>query len=212
LEPGGEGKPESRLGRMDRPLRIGVLAVQGNFREHLAVLRRLGVEACEVRKPHQLDGLDGLIIPGGESTTIGKLVRTYELEPAILAFKGAIFGTCAGMILLAREAVDGLPGQPQLGLIDIVVRRNAYGRQVHSFETDLALAGESEPLRAVFIRAPWIESVGADVEILAERDGRPVLARGGRILVAAFHPELTDDTRVHELFCKVAREAASVRS
>ena len=197
---------------MDEPLRIGVLAVQGNFREHLAVLRRLGVEVSEVRKPHQLDGLDGLIIPGGESTTIGKLVRAYDLEQAIVAFEGAIFGTCAGMILLAREAVDGLPGQPQLGLIDIVVRRNAYGRQVHSFETDLELVGASEPLRAVFIRAPWIESAGANVEILAERDGRPVLAREGRILVAAFHPELTDDTRVHELFCKVAREAASVRS
>ena len=197
---------------MDRPLRIGVLAVQGNFREHLAVLRRLGVEASEVRKPNQLDGLDGLIIPGGESTTIGKLVRAYELEQAIVAFKGAIFGTCAGMILLARDTVDGLPGQPLLGLIDIACRRNAYGRQVHSFETDLELAGASEPLRAVFIRAPWIERTGAQVEILAEYDGRPVLAREGRILVAAFHPELTDDTRVHELFCEVAREAASVRS
>jgi pyridoxal 5'-phosphate synthase pdxT subunit len=197
---------------MDRPLRIGVLAVQGNFREHLAVLGRLGVEASEVRKPRQLDGLDGLIIPGGESTAIGKLVRAYELEPAIRAFEGAIFGTCAGMILLARDAVDGLPGQPQLGLIDITVRRNAYGRQVHSFETDLELAGENEPLRAVFIRAPWIERTGPAVEILAEHEGRPVLAREGRILVAAFHPELTDDTRVHELFCKVVREAASVRT
>jgi 5'-phosphate synthase pdxT subunit len=197
---------------MDRPLRFGVLAVQGNFREHLAVLRRLGVEASEVRKPDQLDGLDGLIIPGGESTAIGKLVRAYELEPAIVAFEGAIFGTCAGMILLAREAVDGLPGQPLLGLIDIVVRRNAYGRQVRSFETDLEMAGESKTLRAVFIRAPWIESAGPAVEILARHDGRPVLAREGRILVAAFHPELTGDTRVHELFCEVAREAASVRT
>src|ERR1035437_11034121 len=122
---------------MENPLRIGVLAVQGNFREHLSVLRRLGVEASEVRKPHQLDGLDGLIIPGGESTAIGKLVRAYELESAIRGFKGAIFGTCAGMILLARKVVDGLPGQPLLGLIAIVCRRNAYGRQVHSFETDL---------------------------------------------------------------------------
>ena len=197
---------------MEKPLRIGVLAVQGNFREHLVVLRRLGVEASEVRKPHQLDALDGLIIPGGESTAIGKLVRAYELEQAILGFEGAVFGTCAGMILLARDAVDGLPGQPLLGLIDIVVRRNAYGRQVHSFETDLELAGEGKPLRAVFIRAPWIERAGPGVEILAEYDGRPVLAREGRILVAAFHPELTDDTRVHELFCEVVREAASVRS
>jgi len=186
--------------------------VQGNFREHVAVLRRLGVCTSEVRKPHQLDGLDGLIIPGGESTAIGKLLRTYELESAIRAFEGAIFGTCAGMILLAREAVDGTPDQPLLGLIDIVVRRNAYGRQVRSFETDLELRGDSKPLRAVFIRAPWIESAGPAVEILAEHDGRPVLAREGRILVAAFHPELTDDTRVHELFCEVVREAASVRT
>jgi 5'-phosphate synthase pdxT subunit len=194
---------------MDMPLKIGVLAVQGNFREHVSVLRRLGVEASEVRKPHQLDGLDGLIIPGGESTAIGKLLRTYKLEKAILVFEGAIFGTCAGMILLAQGAVDAVPDQPLLGLIDIVVRRNAY---VHSFETDLDLAGQLEPLRAVFIRAPWIESVGPGVEILAEHDGRPVLAREGRILVAAFHPELTDDTRVHELFCEVTREAASVRT
>ena len=197
---------------MEEPLKIGVLAVQGNFREHVNVLRRLGVRASEVRKPNQLDGLDGLIIPGGESTAIGKLVRAFELEPAILAFKGAIFGTCAGMILLARDAVDATPDQPLLGLIDIVVRRNAYGRQVHSFETDLELAGETRPLRAVFIRAPWIERTGPAVEFLAEHDGRPVLAREGRILVAAFHPELTDDTRVHELFCEVAREAASVRT
>jgi 5'-phosphate synthase pdxT subunit len=194
------------------PLRVGVLAVQGNFREHVAVLRRLGMCASEVRKPHQLDGLDGLIIPGGESTAIGKLLRTYELESAIRTFEGAIFGTCAGMILLAREAVDGTPDQPLLGLIDIVVRRNAYGRQVRSFETDLELRGDSKPLRAVFIRAPWIESAGPAVEILAEHDSRPVLAREGRILVAAFHPELTDDTRVHELFCEVVREAASVRT
>ena len=197
---------------MSEPLRIGVLAVQGNFREHLNVLRGLGVTASEVRKPHQLEGLDALIIPGGESTTIGKLVRAFDLEQAILGFEGAIFGTCAGMILLAREAVDGTPDQSLLGLIDIVVRRNAYGRQVHSFETDLELAGETRPLRAVFIRAPWIESVGPAVEVLAEHDGRPVLAREGRILVAAFHPELTDDKRVHELFCEVAREAASVRT
>jgi 5'-phosphate synthase pdxT subunit len=193
-------------------LRVGVLAVQGNFREHMRMLRRLGVRASEVRKPHQLDGLDGLVIPGGESTAIGKLVRAYELEPVIRAFEGAVFGTCAGMILLARDAVDGVPGQPLLGLIDIVVRRNAYGRQVHSFEADIELAGEEKPLRAVFIRAPWIERAGKEVEVLAEHDGRAVLARQGRILVAAFHPELTDDTRVHELFCQVVREAASVRT
>ena len=197
---------------MGEPLRIGVLAVQGNFREHIAMLARLGTETSEVRKPQQLDGLDGLVLPGGESTAIGKLVRAYDLEDAILAFPGAMFGTCAGMILLARDAVDGVPGQPLLGLIDISVRRNAYGRQISSFETDLEIAGESEPFRAVFIRAPWIERVGPEIEVLAELDSRPVLARSGRILVAAFHPELTGDTRVHELFCEVVREAASVRT
>jgi 5'-phosphate synthase pdxT subunit len=190
---------------MTEPPRIGVLAVQGNFREHLALLRRLGLSAIEVRKPEQLERLDGLVIPGGESTAIGKLLRSYYLEQPIREFQGAILGTCAGMILLAREAVDGVPGQPLLGLIDIVVRRNAYGRQVHSFETDLKLAGEAEPLRAVFIRAPRIEQAGPEVEILAEHDGFPVLARQGRILVAAFHPELTGDTRVHQLFLQAVR-------
>ena len=174
------------------------------------MLARLGTETSEVRKPQQLDGLDGLVLPGGESTAIGKLVRAYDLEDAILAFPGAMFGTCAGMILLARDAVDGVPGQPLLGLIDISVRRNAYGRQISSFETDLEIAGESEPFRAVFIRAPWIERVGPEIEVLAELDSRPVLARSGRILVAAFHPELTGDTRVHELFCEVVLEARSV--
>jgi len=197
---------------MEEPLKIGVLAVQGNFREHVNVLGRLGARASEVRKPHQLDGLDGLVIPGGESTAIGKLVRAFELEPAILAFKGAIFGTCAGMILLARDAVDATSDQPPLGMIDIVVRRNAYGRQVHSFETDLELAGETQPLRAVFIRAPWIEEAGEGVEVLAKVEGHPVLVREGRILVAAFHPELTDDTRIHELFLNQVREAMSVRA
>ncbi|MGZ4359512.1 MAG: pyridoxal 5'-phosphate synthase glutaminase subunit PdxT [Gaiellaceae bacterium] len=194
------------------PLRIGVLAVQGNFREHLAMLRRLGADAVEVRKPDQLEGLDGLIIPGGESTAIGKLIELYGLETAIRGFEGPLFGTCAGMILLAREAVDGVPGQPLLGLVDISVRRNAFGRQVHSFEADLELAGESKPFRAVFIRAPWIEEAGGEVEVLAEHEGHAVLARQGRILVAAFHPELTDDTRVHELFLESVRESQRVRS
>jgi len=197
---------------MEESFRIGVLAVQGNFREHAAVLHRLGAIVVEVRKPGQLADLDGLVIPGGESTAIGKLIRSFEIEQAIIDFPGAIFGTCAGMILLARKAVDALPGQPLLGLIDIVVRRNAYGRQVRSFETDLELAGDEEPLRAVFIRAPRIEEAGPEVEILAEHDGHAVLAREGRILVAAFHPELTDDTRVHQLFIECVREAASVRT
>jgi 5'-phosphate synthase pdxT subunit len=174
-----------------KPLRIGVLAVQGNFREHVAMLRRLGAEAIEVRRPDQLDGLDGLVIPGGESTTFMRLMRLYGLDEALREFDRPVFGTCAGMIVLDRN---------HLGLIDLEARRNAFGRQVASFETDVELPGESLPLRAVFIRAPWIEDVGPDVEVLAEVDGHPVLARQGRFLVAAFHPELTDDTRLHELF------------
>jgi 5'-phosphate synthase pdxT subunit len=191
-------------------MKVGVLAVQGNFREHLAMLARLGVDGVEVRLPEQLEGLDGLIIPGGESTAIGRLIRLYGLEEAVERFPAPIFGTCAGLILVARQAVDGVPGQPLLGLVDLVVRRNGYGRQVASFEADLELAGESRPLHGVFIRAPRVEEAGADVDVLAELDGDPVLLRQGRILVAAFHPELTDDTRVHELFLDMVREAASV--
>jgi pyridoxal 5'-phosphate synthase pdxT subunit len=184
-------------------VRIGVLAVQGNFREHAAVLRRLGAEVVEVRMPADLVGLDGLVIPGGESTTIGRLIRLYGLEEAIRRFTEPIFGTCAGMILLGRE---------QLGRADISVRRNAYGRQVASFEADLELDGEERPLRGVFIRAPEIEEVGPDVEVLAELDGTPVLVRDGRILAASFHPELTDDSRVHERFLDLVREEIGVRS
>jgi 5'-phosphate synthase pdxT subunit len=185
------------------PLRIGVLAVQGNFREHVAMLRRLGADVVEVRKPDQLGGLDGLVIPGGESTAFTRLMDLYGLDEAIRDFSGPVFGTCAGMIVLARD---------HLGLVDISVRRNAFGRQVASFETDLELRSGGAPLRAVFIRAPWIEDVGAGVEVLAEVDGRPVLAREGRFLVAAFHPELTDDTRLHELFLESAREGGFVRA
>jgi pyridoxal 5'-phosphate synthase pdxT subunit len=180
-----------------------VLAVQGDFREHAAVLRRLGAEADEVREPEQLDGLDGLVIPGGESTAIGRLIRLYGLEDAICRFAAPILGTCAGMIVLAREAVDGVPGQPLLSVVDIAVRRNGYGRQVASFEADVELRGEEEPLRGVFIRAPRVEELGAGVEVLAELDGEPVLLREGRTIVAAFHPELTDDTRVHERFLEL---------
>jgi pyridoxal 5'-phosphate synthase pdxT subunit len=183
-----------------KPLRIGVLALQGNFREHTAVLRRLGAAPVEVRKPEQLDGLDGLVIPGGESTTFMRLMRLYGLDEAIRSFAGPVFGTCAGMIVLDRD---------HLGLVDIGVRRNAFGRQASSFETDLDVAGESEPLRAVFIRAPWVEDVGPGVEVLAEVDGHAVLARQGRFLVASFHPELTADTRLHELFLE---EVALVRA
>jgi 5'-phosphate synthase pdxT subunit len=184
-----------------KPLRVGVLAVQGNFREHAAMLRRLGAAVVEVRKPEQLDGLDGLVLPGGESTAFMRLMRLYGLDEALRGFGGAVFGTCAGMIVLDRD---------HLGLVDVTVRRNAFGRQVASFETDLALAGDVQPLRAVFIRAPWIDEVGPGVELLAEFDGHPVLARQGRFLVAAFHPELTDDTRLHALFLELAKEGSLV--
>jgi pyridoxal 5'-phosphate synthase pdxT subunit len=184
-------------------MKVGVLAVQGNVREHAAMLRQLGADVVEVRKPEELTGLDGLVVPGGESTTFMRLMRLYGLDEALRSFSGAVFGTCAGMIVLDRN---------HLGLIDVEVERNAWGRQVHSFETDLDLVGEDEPLRGVFIRAPWIEDAGPDVEILAEHDGHPVLARQGRFLVAAFHPELTDDMRVHQRFLDLVREETSVRS
>jgi 5'-phosphate synthase pdxT subunit len=190
-------------------VKIGVLALQGNFREHLAMLERLGIEGVEVRLPEHLEGLAGLIVPGGESTAIGRLARLYGLDNAIEQFQAPIFGTCAGMILLAREAVDGTPDQTLLGVLDLSVRRNGYGRQVFSFEADLALDGEERPLRGVFIRAPRVESTGATVDVLAELDGAPVLVREGRVLAASFHPELTEDTRVHELFLQMVREEQS---
>jgi pyridoxal 5'-phosphate synthase pdxT subunit len=183
------------------PLRIGVLAVQGNFREHAKVLRGLGADVVEVRKPEQLAGLDGLVIPGGESTTFMRLMRLYGLDAAVASFDRPVFGTCAGMIVLDRN---------HLGLVDLAVRRNAFGRQVASFETDLDVAGIESPVRAVFIRAPWVEEVGPGVEVLAAVEGRPVLAREGRFLVAAFHPELTDDTRLHERFLDLVREESRV--
>ncbi len=184
-------------------MKIGVLALQGNFREHAAALARLGADVVEVRLPEQLEGLDGLVIPGGESTAITRLMRLYGLEEAVRRFAAPIFGTCAGMILLDRD---------HLGLIDLEVERNAYGRQLASFEADLELAGESEPLRGVFIRAPRVATHGPAVEVLAELDGRPVLLREGRFLVASFHPELTDDARVHERFLELVREEHGVRA
>jgi len=182
---------------------VGVLALQGNFREHLAVLRRLGADAVEVRLPEQLEGLDGLVIPGGESTTFMRLMRLYGLDEAIRRFDGAVFGTCAGMIVLDRE---------HLGLVDLEVARNAYGRQVASFEADLRLDGDERPLRGVFIRAPRVRKLGETVEVLAAHEGEPVLVRDGRFLLASFHPELTDDTRVHERFLELVREEANVRA
>jgi len=184
-------------------MRIGVLALQGNFREHAAMLRRLGAEPVEVRKPEQLDGLNGLVIPGGESTTFMRLMRLYGLEEAIRRFEQPVLGTCAGLIVLDRD---------HLGLVDVEVARNAYGRQVFSFEADLSLAGDEKPLRGVFIRAPRVQRAGEEVEVLGELDGEPVLLRQGRFLVATFHPELTDDTRVHELFLDSVREASLVRT
>src|SRR6185503_1441077 len=182
---------------------IGVLAVQGNFREHASMLRALGADVVEVRLPEQLEGLDGLVIPGGESTAITRLMRLYGLEEAIRQFAAPVFGTCAGMILLDRA---------HLGLVDVDVERNGYGRQVASFEADLALAGDAEPLRGVFIRAPRVTDAGPEVEVLASHDGSPVLLREGRFLVASFHPELTGDTRVHERFLELVREEQSVRA
>jgi len=182
-------------------VKIGVLAVQGNFREHAAMLRQLGADPVEVRKPEELQALDGLVIPGGESTTFMRLMRLYGLDEAVRGFAGPVLGTCAGMIVLDRR---------HLGAVDIDVDRNAYGRQVASFEADLALAGDGQPLRGIFIRAPRVRDVGQDVEVLAELDGEPVLLREGRFIVASFHPELTDDTRVHERFLELVREESHV--
>jgi 5'-phosphate synthase pdxT subunit len=188
---------------MDRRPQIGVLALQGAFREHVRMLERAGADVVEVRLPEQLDGLDGLVIPGGESTTMTKLAGLYGLDEAIRAFRRPVLGTCAGMILVDRA---------HLGLADIDVDRNAYGRQVASFEADLEVDGDETAFRGVFIRAPRVREIGPDVEVLAELDGEPVLVRDGRVLAAAFHPELTDDPRVHERFLELVTEAMSVRA
>jgi 5'-phosphate synthase pdxT subunit len=186
------------------PKRIGVLALQGAFREHIISVETLGASTVAVRLPDQLEGLDGLIIPGGESTAIGKLMATYRFyEPIIHRHNEgmAVWGTCAGAILIAKEITDGLADQRSLELMDIDVRRNAYGRQVASFEADLDFAHvEGGEFRGVFIRAPWIESVGDGVEVLARHDGHIVAARQGRLMATAFHPELTGDPRIHRFF------------
>lgn len=186
---------------------IGVLALQGGFREHLAVFRSLDVRVREIRLPEQLSGLDGLVIPGGESTTIVKLSDLYGLRQSIqqAAMSGiAVWGTCAGLIVIARELADPYP-QP-FGLLDVRVARNWFGRQVHSFELDLAISALSDgPFPGVFIRAPAILSTGLDVETLASLpNGMPVAVRNGRILGTAFHPELTSDTRMHRYFLRLA--------
>lgn len=182
---------------------IGVLALQGAFREHVLSLEALGAETVAVRLPEQLEGCTGLVIPGGESTAIGKLMATFGFYEPIAercAEGMAVWGTCAGAILVAKSVADALPDQRSLELMDIVVRRNAYGRQIDSFEADLDFAHIGEPFRGVFIRAPWIEEVADGVEVLAEHEGHIVAARQGRLMATTFHPELTGDPRLHRFF------------
>jgi 5'-phosphate synthase pdxT subunit len=188
---------------MEGTLRIGVLALQGAFREHGLALRALGADPVEVRLPADLEGLDGLVIPGGESTTITLLAESFGLDAALREFSKPVLGTCAGTIVLDRDHFD---------LADVEVDRNAYGRQVKSFEADVELRGDEVPLRGVFIRAPRIRSIGPGVEVLGSLDGEPVLVRDGRFLLATFHPELTDDLRVHDLFLEIVREEQRVRA
>jgi pyridoxal 5'-phosphate synthase pdxT subunit len=185
-------------------VKVGVVALQGASAKHAAMLARLGVEVVEVRTPDSLADVDAVVIPGGESTTISMLLESSGLyEPLAGRLAGGMpaFGTCAGMILLATEVLDGRDDQRSFAAIDLAVRRNGFGRQVDSFETDLDVAGlEGGPFPAVFLRAPVVERTGADVEVLATVGGRPVLCRRGPVLAAAFHPELSDDARLHQLF------------
>lgn len=192
----------------EREPKIGVMALQGAFIEHCRSLERCGSRAVEVRKPQQIEELDGLIIPGGESTTIGKLLELYGFPPVIRERVEAgmpVYGTCAGLILLAKDIVDS--DQPRLGMMDIRVLRNGYGRQVDSFEADLEIEvlGE-EPFRGVFIRAPMITKVGPGVEVLGRLDGVPVVVRQGNLLVSSFHPELTGDDRLHRYFVEMVKQ------
>lgn len=187
-------------------MRIAVLALQGAFRAHVQRLVDLGVEAFEARRPGDLDGVDGVVLPGGESTTMSNLLTSSGLFDDLkhrLAGGLPVFGTCAGLILLAREVLDGRPDQRSFGVLDATVRRNGYGRQRDSFETELAVAGLDDPLHGVFIRAPRIETVGPDVEVLAAHHDVPVLVRQGPVLAAAFHPELTGDGRLHAQFVEL---------
>ncbi|MFZ4721212.1 MAG: pyridoxal 5'-phosphate synthase glutaminase subunit PdxT [Ilumatobacteraceae bacterium] len=182
---------------------VGVLALQGAFAAHEAALAEVGARTRQVRTPADLAGVQALVMPGGESTTMSKLLDSSGLFDEIkarLTDDLPVFGTCAGMILLAAEVLDGRPDQRSFGAIDIAVRRNGYGRQIDSFETDLHVAGEDAPFHGVFIRAPKVESAGELVEILASHEGVPVLARQGNVMVASFHPELTGDARLHRLF------------
>jgi 5'-phosphate synthase pdxT subunit len=183
---------------------VGVLALQGDVREHLNTLEALGVTAIPVKRPDHLDGIDALVIPGGESTTIGKMAHRFGLlEPLREAVAGGLpaYGTCAGLIFLAGAVTEG--DQPLLGVLDVVVRRNAFGRQNESFESDLDIAGLDEPFHAVFIRAPWVEKVGSEVEVLATVDEHAVMVRQGTILASSFHPELTGDGRIHQMLLEL---------
>ncbi len=187
---------------------IGILALQGAVREHSASLTKAGAKPVTVKQTEQLEVLDGLIIPGGESTTIGKLMVKYGFIDAVKDFASQgkpVYGTCAGLILVAKRISEGTPAW--LGLMDIEARRNAFGRQQESFEALLDISGLDEPFTGVFIRSPWIEEVGPGVKVLAEYDGKIVMAEEKNILVTAFHPELTDDTRIHEYFIDMVREA-----
>ena len=186
---------------------VGVLALQGDFREHAAVLERLGAHVVLVRRAGELVGIDALVVPGGESTTIGKLADRFGLvEPMREAIAAGLptLGTCAGMIFLARATTGA--DQVQLAVLDVVVERNAFGRQVESFEADLEVEGFDDPVRAVFIRAPWIAEVGEGVEVLAAVDGHPVVVRQGNVLATSFHPELTGDDRFSTMLLDLARE------
>jgi pyridoxal 5'-phosphate synthase pdxT subunit len=188
---------------------VGVLALQGAFGAHVERLRALGAKATEVRTPPQLERVDALVMPGGESTTMSNLLGSTALFDPIaerLADGMPVFGTCAGMIMLADKVLDGRDDQRHFGVLDITVRRNGYGRQVDSFETELDLAGQTRPFHGVFIRAPRVEAVGPDVEVLSSHDGDPVLVRQGPLLAACFHPELTDDVRLHAHFVNLIKE------
>lgn len=190
---------------------IGVLAVQGDVREHLTALDRSGAQSRQVRRPEELDGCDGLVIPGGESTTMSKLCAAFGLlEPLRARIRHGMpaYGSCAGMIMLADKILDPRSGQETLGGIDMIVRRNAFGRQNESFEAALELTGVAGgPVEGVFIRAPWVESTGARTEVLASYDGHPVAVRQGNLLATSFHPELTGDHRLHTLFVEMVRGA-----
>ena len=193
---------------------IGVLALQGDVAEHRRAVTGTGASAVAVRRPAELDAVDGLIIPGGESTTMWKLADVFELmEPLRKRIAGGlpVFGSCAGMIMLATNLLDRIEGQETLGGLDVTVRRNAFGRQIDSFESDIELTGvDGPPFRAVFIRAPWVEQAGPGVEVLGTepRTGRIVAVRQGPVLATSFHPELTRDGRIHQLFTEIVRERA----